>query len=206
MNRSVAEFSKLFSRCIPTGKEPAQNSEYNAVGCVEQISDSTGQRVGYLRLGIIWWPDIRGNHGSRWSEISILFLHLHILVKNAEKLAEMRVCPVTSRAFPFGNNSLDRLRGCLQICHWGEFGPSKVLTCRLRFAATDEDSLLTVLLDQIREPILYSPIEITNRGKILLLRDNSRPSFLLRKGTNSFPPRHAFDSHPIRSLKIQKLS
>src|SRR5437016_12040454 len=36
------------------------------------------KRVGYLRLGIIWWPDIRGNHGARWSEIIILLLDLHI--------------------------------------------------------------------------------------------------------------------------------
>src|SRR5207237_7052804 len=79
----------------------------------------------------------------------------------------MCLAPITLCSLPLLDDSLDGFDCRSEIGDRYQFWPTKILLGGLGPAWTDENLLLAVLLNQVPESLLDTPVEMAHRSKVL---------------------------------------
>src|SRR2546423_1846426 len=169
---SGAQRPQLVFRLQTMNKIPDEHLQQHFVAGIEEFRDSGRQRIfdEVIFARIAWRADVCGYYRTGWVKIGVLLLELLVFLHNLEEFAVMCLAPITLCSLSLLDDSLDGFDCRSEIGDRYQFGPAKILLGGLRSAWTDENLLLAVLLNQVPESLLNTPVEMAHRRKVLVQR------------------------------------
>src|SRR2546421_12410708 len=166
---SAAQCLQLIFRLQTMNKIPDEHLEQHFVGGIEEFRETGRQRIldEIILARIAWRANVRRYYRTRWLKTRVLLLELLVFLHNLEEFAVMCLAPITLCSLSLLDDSLDGFDCRREIGDRYQFGPAKILRGGLRSAWTDENLLLAVLLNQVPESLLDTPVEMAHRRKVL---------------------------------------